>query len=60
MGIKGTHHSGSKLSSEKNGYGLKAGMKEIITVKCTWKRTESGENNFSRKGGGHSLIMLFR
>lgn len=35
-------------------------MEEIITVKFTWKRTESDENNFSRKEGRHNLILPFR
>lgn len=35
-------------------------MKEILTVKFTWKAAESDENNLSRKGRGKNLIMPFR
>ena len=64
MGIRDTQHLGSKLSSEKEidtdwKTGMN-GMKESLTIKCTGKRTESDKNNFSRKGGGHNLIVLFR
>lgn len=60
MGRRDAHHTVSELSCEKFYMDQKWRDERNCFEKFTWKRTESDAHNFSKKGGRHNLIMLFR